>query len=141
MVAGKLTVGNVEIVGITDIEVDFIMPLTDIFPDVPLESWAPYQQRFAGHFVGADTWRPHFGGMLLRSQGRTILVDTGMGSNATNPGAVAAFVAGVDGQMMTELQKAGVRPEDIDTVFLTHLHPDHVGWNLTGEGQPTLIPS
>ena len=60
MVAGKLSVGNVEILGITDIEVDFFMPLTQIFPDVPLESWAPYQQRFEGHFRGADTWCPRF---------------------------------------------------------------------------------
>ena len=38
------------------------------------------------------------------------------------------------GRLMDELGKAGVRPEDIDTVVLTHLHPDHVGWNLQGEG-------
>jgi len=35
---------------------------------------------------------------------------------------------------MDELGKAGVRPEDIDTVVLTHLHPDHVGWNLQQDG-------
>ncbi len=134
MVAGKISVGNVEILGITDIEVDFFMSLTQLFPDVPLESWAPYQRRFEGHFRGTDTWCPHFGGMLLRSQGRTILVDTGLGSNATNPGTVGAFAAGADGQMMAELQAAGVRPEDVDTVFFTHLHPDHVGWNLNREG-------
>ena len=39
MAEGKLSVGNVEILGITDIEVHFPMPLTDLFPEVPLESW------------------------------------------------------------------------------------------------------
>ena len=134
MAGGKLTVGNVEILGLTDIEVDFPMPITQCFPDVPLESWAPYQQRFGSELPGKETWRAHFGGMVLRSQGQTILVDTGMGTNATNPGAVAMFCAGVDGHLLDQLQAAGVRPEEIDTVFLTHLHPDHVGWNLSADG-------
>ena len=33
-------VGNVEIVGLTDIEVEFPMPLTQLFPHVPLAAWA-----------------------------------------------------------------------------------------------------
>ena len=35
---------------------------------------------------------------------------------------------------MAELQAAGVRPDEVDTVFFTHLHPDHVGWNLSQGG-------
>ena len=134
MAEGKLTVGNVEILVLTDVEVDFPVPLTQLFPDVPSEAWAPYRERYPGVFPRPDTWRPHFGGFLLRSQGRTILVDTGLGSTATNPGTVAAFAGGMDGSLIAELQSAGVRPEDVDTVFITHLHPDHVGWNLSRGG-------
>ena len=61
-------------------------------------------------------------------------MDTGLGSKATNPGAVHMFAGDVDGQLLVELQAAGVRPEDVDTVFFTHLHPDHVGWNLSQGG-------
>ena len=86
MPEGKFSVGNVEIVGLTDIDVDFPMPLTQLFPNVPLAAWAPHRQRYPEVFPRPDTWRPHFGGFLLRSQGRTILVDTGMGSTVTNPG-------------------------------------------------------
>jgi len=131
----RFSVGNVEIIGITDIEVDFPMPLTQVFPHVPVDAWAPYRERYPEVFPRPDTWHPHFGGFLMRSQGRTILVDTGMGSSATNPGAVEMFTGGQDGHLIEELQSVGVRPEDIDTVFFTHLHPDHVGWNLTqGDG-------
>src|SRR4029453_211021 len=80
------------------------------------------------------TWRNHYGCYLLRSQGRTILVDTGPGSQATSPGAVQKFGGGSDGRLLAELQAAGVRPEEVDTVFFTHLHPDHVGWNLSQGG-------
>jgi glyoxylase-like metal-dependent hydrolase (beta-lactamase superfamily II) len=137
MPESRFSVGNVEIIGITDIEVDFPMPLTQVFPNVPLEAWAQYQQRYPEVFPRPDTWHPHFGGFLIRSQGRTILVDTGMGSTATNPGAIEMFTGGQDGHLMQELQSVGVWPEDIDTVFFTHLHPDHVGWNLTQVGDDT----
>ena len=34
---------------------------------------------------------------------------------------------------MQELEAAGVSPADINTVFFSHLHFDHVGWNVTHE--------
>ena len=52
-----------------------------------------------------------------------------------------AFVNGVDGKLLSELRSAGVSPADVDTVFHTHLHPDHVGWNLTHSGGPELASS
>ena len=128
----KLSVGNVDILPLTDMDVS--LPLNQMFPNVPLEDWAPYQQRYPHAFSGGDVAVVHMGGFLLRSQGRTILVDTGIGSNATNPGAVAAIAGGVDGRMLADLDAAGLRPEDVDTVFFTHLHPDHVGWNLAWAG-------
>ncbi len=74
---------------------------------------------------------------LIRQRGRTMLVDTGMGAmnNAAAPDAIAS------GQLLVGLARAGIAPEEIDTVFLTHFHPDHVGWNVqnTAEGsQPTF---
>ena len=39
------------------------------------------------------------------------------------------------------LARAGVRPEDVDLVVNTHLHPDHIGWNtrlVDGAWVPTF---
>ena len=138
MVQHKLTVGNVEILALHDNE--SALPLKQIFPGVAAADWAPYQQRYPEGFSGTENLRVHFDCYLLRSQGRTILVDTGAGSMATNPGTVTAFAGGVDGRLLDELQTAGVRPGEVDIVFLTHLHPDHVGWNLRMQGS-TLIPT
>ena len=41
MPESRLSVGNVEIVGLTDIEVEFPLPLTQLFPHVPLAAWDP----------------------------------------------------------------------------------------------------
>lgn len=137
MPRSKLTVGNVEIIALDDNEAS--LPLSDLFPSVPAEAWAPYQQRYPESFDGTDNAHTHFDCYLVRSEGRTVLVDTGIGGSATNPGTVDAFVAGVDGRLMAELEAAGVRAEDVNTIFMTHLHPDHVGWNLThGDGGAKL---
>ena len=134
----KLSVGNVENLVLHDNE--SALPLSMIFSKVAPESWALYQERYPEGFSGSDNLRIHFDCYLIRSQGRTILVDTGLGSDATNPSRVAAFSGGLDGHLLSELQSAGVKPDDIDTVFFTHLHPDHVGWNLTQGGTVATFP-
>lgn len=134
MAEGKLFVGSVEVVALTDGAGEFPFPLSQLFPTVSAEAWAPFRHRYPELFPGPDTWHNHFGCYLLRSQGRTILVDTGIGSHATNPGMITTLAGGMDGRLMAELQATGVSPEDVDIVFFTHLHPDHVGWNLLQGG-------
>lgn len=132
----KLTVGNVEILVMHDAE--SALPLEMTFPSVPTGDWAPYKERYPEAFNGPDNIRAHFECYLIRSQGQTILVDTGIGTAATNPGTIEGLLGGsVEGKLVSELSSAGIQPGDIDMVFLTHLHPDHVGWNLSADG-PTF---
>lgn len=137
MPPSKFTVGNVDITVLHDAE--SALPLNQTFPNVPASLWSPYQQRYPEAFDGTENLRVHFECYLVLSRGQTILVDTGLGSNATNPGTVVAFGGGNDGQLLAELSAAGLKPEDVDTVFLTHLHPDYVGWNTSGG--PDNLPS
>ncbi|MBI2172353.1 MAG: MBL fold metallo-hydrolase [Chloroflexi bacterium] len=115
----KFTVGNVEIGAV----LDMIPPPRDprdFFPEVTKEDWTPYEsdvlvngqfQLYCGHF-------------FVRSQGKTIMVDTGMG-----PGPHATR-GNRTGNLINQLAAKGIRPEDVDMVVHTHLHADHVGWNL-----------
>jgi len=52
---------------------------------------------------------------LIYSAGRLALVETGCGT----------CMAATGGQLMKNLAAAGVDPASIDTVILTHMHPDH----------------
>ena len=133
MAEGRITVGNVEIIGLTDSEGDFPFALSALFPSVQASDWEPFRQRYPEVFRGLDTWYNHYGCYLVRSEGRTILVDTGVGSRATNPG-IAPMLQEGDGRLPFELVAHGIRPDDVDTVFFTHLHIDHVGWNLSQYG-------
>jgi glyoxylase-like metal-dependent hydrolase (beta-lactamase superfamily II) len=40
------------------------------------------------------------------------------------------------GRMLESMGKAGIAPESIDSIFISHAHPDHVGGALNDEGQP-----
>lgn len=71
-----------------------------------------------------DAGQIHIYAYLVRGQGRTVLVDAGTGG-ANNAG----------GDLLRNLSAIGVRAGEIDTVLLTHGHPDHLGGllNLKGE--------
>ena len=66
--------------------------------------------------------------MLILLNGRTILVDTCVGEAKERP-ELTAFHQRRGSGFLQRLAAAGGRAEDIDTVFCTHLHVDHVGWN------------
>ena len=51
---------------------------------------------------------------VVRTQGKNILFDTGNG-------------AARGGKMLERLKAAGIEPEEIDLVMLTHFHGDHIG--------------
>jgi glyoxylase-like metal-dependent hydrolase (beta-lactamase superfamily II) len=127
---GHQRLGEVEILALSDAIVEYPWPLTDIFPGVPLEAWAPYREHYPAAFGGENIYRSDYGCYLMRSQGHTILVDAGMGPQS----APLATAFGQAGQLLPKLRAGGVAAEEIDLVILSHLHPDHVGWALQGEG-------
>jgi len=65
--------------------------------------------------------------VLVNTGEHRVLVDTGANGLAPNTG-----------RLLHNLQTVGIAPEDIDTVILTHGHPDHVGGNTDTEGKPVF---
>ncbi|WP_206957056.1 MBL fold metallo-hydrolase [Trinickia acidisoli] len=76
---------------------------------------------------------------VIRLGGRVILVDTACGNGKDRP--FGAIFHQLDTPYLERLAAAGVRPEDVDLVLITHLHVDHVGWNtrlVDGKWIPTF---
>ena len=118
-----LKVGGVEIVALSDMNLPFPMPLTQLFPSAPAEAWEPYKGLYPDAFE-QDHMLIEIGCYLVRSEGQTILIDTGYGE-----GPIEA-IGGRKGELMDDLIAKGIRPEEVNTVFISHLHSDHVGWNV-----------
>ncbi len=121
MPAPRTTIGNVEILAISD--GNFDSDPAAVFPQVPADAWNPYRPLLnaKGHMT------VNIGCYLVRSAGQTVLVDSGIGDKPRG------FFP--KGRLPEELAAVGVRPEDVDIVAMTHLHIDHVGWNtVAAEG-------
>ncbi|OLC12597.1 MAG: hypothetical protein AUH29_15985 [Candidatus Rokubacteria bacterium 13_1_40CM_69_27] len=118
-----IRVGNVEIMALSDGMLEF--DLCNFFPTIPEDQWQPYES----HLTEEHKIRFNLGSYLIRSDGRTILVDTGLGPKPADAPDVPW------GQLLHDFKANGVRPEEVDMVVMTHLHRDHVGWNLLAHGQ------
>ena len=120
-----MVVGSVELVPLVD-AVGELGELAELFPDTT--DWEPYRELYPQIFA-ESRWRIPCTSYLLRSGGETVLVDTGVG-----PAGLWGWDAEFEEGLLPALAGAGVQPEDVDIVFLTHLHIDHVGWNTDRDG-------
>jgi glyoxylase-like metal-dependent hydrolase (beta-lactamase superfamily II) len=104
-------------------------PGTELVPDSTPEFWAAEADLLApDHFDPATGLiRACLQTFVLRSEGRTILVDTGAGDGKERP-YIPVF-GHLETGFLDRLAAVGVRPEDVDVVINTHVHIDHVGWN------------
>lgn len=80
---------------------------------------APQQevaQELLRHGLEADQLKSSWTCLLADTGEKTLLVDTGIGSGISEGGT-----------LVSQLAKEGYAAENIDLVFLTHGHPDHIG--------------
>ena len=122
MASNLVRVGNVEILMLSDGILEF--DPCNFFPTIPEGEWAPYES----HLTHEHKVRFNLGSYLIRADGRTILIDTGLGPRPADTPDVPW------GELMKDFAANAIRPEDVDMVVMTHLHRDHVGWNLGSEG-------
>jgi glyoxylase-like metal-dependent hydrolase (beta-lactamase superfamily II) len=83
------------------------------------EAMAPDGQRV---LLSIHSW-------VIRRDGKTIIVDTGVGNDKARP--FARYFDHLKTPYLARLDDIGVSPGEVDYVLHTHLHVDHVGWNTT----------
>ncbi|MEK8173766.1 MBL fold metallo-hydrolase [Streptomyces sp. M19] len=117
------------------------LPTGDLFPEAAAGIWKDNED-----WLAPDHWEPDgdrtvlaVQTWVLRSGGRTVLVDTGVGKGRERPGSAPFHHWPHD--LPDLLAKAGIRARDVDVVVNTHLHIDHVGGNTVeadGEWTPAF---
>ncbi|MFI6639555.1 MBL fold metallo-hydrolase [Streptomyces sp. NPDC050504] len=131
----KTVLGDVEVIRVVEWQGPF-GPAADIVPGAGEEVWRENEALLA-----PDHWDPASGlavmalqSWVLRSGGRTVLIDTGVGNGRERPESPQFHHW--RGDFPGGLARAGIRPEDVDVVVNTHVHADHVGWNTREGGAP-----
>ena len=132
----SIFVGNVEVIRVEEAHGPVGLTVEEYVPDVPPEVWQRHEPWLAPDHLDLDSRLAQVGmqSWVLRSGGRTIVVDTGVGNDKARP-LVPVWDRVDSDAYLTNLREAGVRLEDVDLVVNTHLHVDHVGWNTRLENR------
>lgn len=121
----RLTFGSITVDAVTD--GDLSVPLALMLPGAAEAGFANY-----GGVDAAGMLTLPMLSFVIRASGRLIVVDTGIGATLGSLGN--SGFGGTAGQLPGGLAAADVDPARVDDVVFTHLHTDHIGWNVTGEG-------
>jgi glyoxylase-like metal-dependent hydrolase (beta-lactamase superfamily II) len=89
--------------------------------------WTAHQH----HLDPDGKFRVPVGAFLVRTEDRLVLLDAGVGHVEPDD---SMFTGGA---LLDSMRAYGVNPEEIDTVIVSHLHSDHMGW-LTNQDAPVF---
>jgi glyoxylase-like metal-dependent hydrolase (beta-lactamase superfamily II) len=120
-------VGDIEVLVISD----GVLPITAETMATNADA-SEYGDWLDGMFLPRDVLDWPLNVVVVRSGGRTILVDAGLGAEFPDfPRA---------GQTVHRLEAAGIDPGAVTDVVLTHMHMDHIGGLLTEGLKERLRP-
>ncbi len=87
-------------------------------------SGAEVNHALADAFLAPNVLPISFTALMVNTGSKLVLIDTG----------TAGQVADTAGSMLDNLKVAGVDPNAIDTILISHFHPDHIDGLKTKEG-------
>jgi glyoxylase-like metal-dependent hydrolase (beta-lactamase superfamily II) len=91
-------------------------------------AWPDVQKALTDNFLPADTLPIPFTSLVVNTGHKLILIDTGTGGQLTN-------VAPHSGTWSANLAAAGIDPRQVDTILISHFHPDDINGIKTKDGQ------
>lgn len=121
-VVHHFSVGALDCVAVTD--------GTSAFPAMVVFGNAPAEERdrvLSERGMPTDMVQSSLTSLVVNTGSERVLIDTGIGAFAPTTG-----------HLLSNLKEAGIEPESIDAVILTHAHPDHIGTTIDAEGKPAF---
>jgi glyoxylase-like metal-dependent hydrolase (beta-lactamase superfamily II) len=123
----RFQLGTFRCIVVNDGNSPYLDPAQVFFVNAPKED---LKEALRGYNLDISKWKEYvspYPSMLIDTGQHRVLVDTGEGK-----------LEPTTGKLIPNLRAEGIAPEDIDTVILTHAHPDHIGGSIDGEGDPAF---
>lgn len=117
----RMTLGDFEVTALNDGTVD--LPVNKILTGT---TPAKVDEELAKSFLKSPL-ETSFNAFLINTGGKLVLIDTG----------AAGLFGPTLGRLLTNMKAAGYSPEQVDEIYITHMHNDHVG-GLVANGQPVF---
>lgn len=111
----RMMLGEFEVTAISDGTVK--LPVKDLLNAPSAKVDAALQKNFISHPVETSV-----NAYLINTGSKLVLVDTG----------AAGLFGPTLGNLLVNLKAAGYQPEQVDEIYITHMHPDHVGGLMNG---------
>jgi glyoxylase-like metal-dependent hydrolase (beta-lactamase superfamily II) len=89
-----------------------------------------FKKTLSENFINPALARNNFNPVVVDTGKNKVLFDTGLGPQAQAGAPI--------GRLLENMKNAGLSPSDIDTVFITHGHPDHVQGMTDAAGKPVF---
>lgn len=137
--ATSFMIGDIRVRAVVDFD-PYEMDVNFIFPDVAMGDVEKHRSWLEPTWLAGNKIRLVVRTMVMEVDGRNILVDACVGEHKERP-TRPLFNKRMNTDFIAQLAMLGLKPEDIDVVFCTHLHVDHVGWNTrldNGKWVPTF---
>jgi glyoxylase-like metal-dependent hydrolase (beta-lactamase superfamily II) len=127
----RFEVSDYRCIAISDGTFSYPHPSKNVFINFFVNAPEPsLREALKGHNIDIEAWEEYvspYTCLLISNGNDTVLVDTGAGS-----------MAPTTGNLIPNLKAEGILPEDVDTVIISHAHPDHIGGSVDGEGNPAF---
>ncbi len=129
----KFKIGAFECIAVNDGGLNY--PLEVFFSNAPIE-----EVNAALHERGLTTAHIHtpYTCLFINTGQNQIMIDTGAGDIAKDAHNFFPTIGNTDassGKLAENLQVAGIELDQVDTVIITHAHPDHIAGTLTSESE------
>jgi glyoxylase-like metal-dependent hydrolase (beta-lactamase superfamily II) len=125
----RFKVGSYEITAVND--GTWHLPLTDKF--VKNAPFADVQKALTDQFLPTDKLPIPFTTLIVNTGSKLIALDTGTGGQM-------AGMAPATGTFNANLAAAGIDPKAVDTIVISHFHPDHIN-GIKGKDNAKFFPN
>ncbi len=125
----RFKVGAFEATVISDGPLIMGPPQADVFVGLSKDDFI---KALNDNYLPSDSLALEQNMLLLNTGDRLVLFDTGAGSSK--------MMGPHSGKLLANLKAAGVEPQDVDAVILTHPHGDHC-WGLMSDGGERNFPN